>query len=161
TSKSAYASVNALKTTPICASERPRCALPEGAAVEMQTRSRYATAIAARVKPSMTCRARVGRWAGSGDSGARAAAAMARQRTTSADASARFHRHDVVAIHADLAAGAVLEHEEAGVAVELRLVGRLENLPGPQLDPVGRGAAEREQRAERGEREPRPHPPSP
>src|SRR4029453_4691839 len=115
TSKSAYASVNALKTTPICASERPRSAFTEGAAVEMQTRSRYATAIAARVKPSMTCRARVGRWARAGDSGARAAAAMARQRTTSADASARFHRHDVVPIHADLAGGGGLDSAGDGV----------------------------------------------
>jgi hypothetical protein len=40
TSKRAYASVKALKTSPISPSERPSSARIAGAAVEMQTRSR-------------------------------------------------------------------------------------------------------------------------
>ena len=60
TSKSAYAKVKALNTYPISASLSCKSALIAGAAVAMHTRSRYATAVSAKVKASTPWRTRVG-----------------------------------------------------------------------------------------------------
>ena len=66
-SKSEYASANALNTLPICSVVRSRSLVMNGAAAEMQTRSRYVMTASRKANASTPARTRDGE--GTGEAG--------------------------------------------------------------------------------------------